>query len=40
MQKTNQLLGYISQVSLRVGIEKTWHWYYENVFNSSGLTAQ
>ncbi len=39
MAKTNQLLGYQSQVSLRRGIEKTWHWYRENIFQPSGVSA-
>ena len=40
MQKANRLLGYESQVDLKAGIEKTWHWYCTNIFNGDGLTAQ
>ena len=39
MTITKQLLGYQSQVSLRYGIEKTWHWYREKVFQPSGVSA-
>ena len=40
MYKTTQLLNFESQISLRSGIEKTWHWYREKVFQSGGVSAQ
>ena len=40
MHKTTQLLNFESQISLRSGIEKTWHWYREKVFQSGGVSAQ
>ncbi|ANB03189.1 NAD(P)-dependent oxidoreductase [Ectothiorhodospira sp. BSL-9] len=39
MSKTIALTGYTSQVSLREGIEKTFAWYREHVFESGGVTA-
>ncbi len=40
MRKTAQLLNFQSQISLRSGIEKTWHWYRDKIFQPGGLTAQ
>ena len=40
MHKTTQLLNFESQISLRSGIEKTWHWYREKVFQPGGVSAQ
>ncbi len=39
MAKTNQLLGYQSQVSLHCGIEETWYWYREQVFQPGRVSA-
>jgi UDP-glucose 4-epimerase len=40
MHKTTRLLDFESRISLRSGIEKTWHWYRETVFQPGGVSAQ
>lgn len=40
MSKTNALIDFYSRVSLKEGIEKTFRWYRENVFDGSTISAQ
>jgi nucleoside-diphosphate-sugar epimerase len=40
MELTKELLGFESNVELRKGIERTWTWYREHVFENGGLTAR
>ncbi|MDP6097911.1 MAG: NAD(P)-dependent oxidoreductase [Gammaproteobacteria bacterium] len=40
MHKTAQLLDFKSRISLRLGIEKTWQWYRERIFQPGGISAQ
>ncbi|SEP70499.1 dTDP-glucose 4,6-dehydratase/UDP-glucuronate decarboxylase [Ectothiorhodospira magna] len=39
MSKTTGLTGYTSRISLYNGIEKTFAWYREHIFEGSGITA-
>ncbi|WP_376694400.1 NAD-dependent epimerase/dehydratase family protein [Wenzhouxiangella sp. EGI_FJ10409] len=40
MSKATRLTGYSSRVDLQAGVEKTWAWYRENVFESDGVSAR
>ena len=40
MGLTKELIDFESKISLRKGIEQTWAWYREHVFEIGGLTAQ
>ena len=40
MTLTNELLSFGSQVGLKAGLEKTWNWYRENIFNGDEITAK
>jgi len=39
MQSTNLLIQYEAETPLRVGIEKTYQWYLQNIFLCAGKTA-
>jgi len=39
MTRTAALTGYVSRISLREGIERTFDWYRRNVFENAGITA-
>lgn len=40
MTRTIRLTGFESQVGLKEGVEKTWAWYREHVFQNGGVSAQ
>lgn len=40
MLKVEKYIGYTGQVSLRDGIEKTYNWYKENIFEGNGVSAK
>ena len=40
MRKTTRLLDFESSISLRSGIEHTWHWYRDKIFHPGGASAQ
>jgi len=40
MNRTRELTGYESQVSLATGISQTWSWYRDHIFEGRELTAR
>ncbi len=40
MERLSELIQFRAEVSLREGIDRTWHWYRDNVFMSGGISAQ
>jgi nucleoside-diphosphate-sugar epimerase len=40
MNQTSQLLGFSSQVELKTGLQRTWNWYREHVFQKDEITAK